>query len=115
MGECKTCKLQNEQLTNGVCDGCIGQMFDQTGKKPLKATKGKDGNPAFGKAFRTGWSVVKGDVCSSCAGWGDHEDCDCEYEPSEVHRGGQCVWCDSGDECEAEESGLKCPYDKEGN
>ena len=60
MGECKTCKLENKQLTQGVCDGCILQTFDQTGKKPLKATKGKDGYPAFGKAFRTGWAVVKG-------------------------------------------------------
>ena len=68
------------------------------------------------KSFDIGWSIVKGDdVCEHCAGWGDHEDCECEYEPSEVHRGGQCVYCDSGDECEASESGLKCPYDGKGN
>ena len=48
MNECKMCKLENKILTQGVCDGCILQMFDQTGKKPLKAIRRKDGYPAFG-------------------------------------------------------------------
>jgi len=58
------------------------------------------------------------DVCESCAGWGDggqNDDCDCEYDPHEVARGGQCAWCDAGNEtCEAAESGIKCPYKEEG-
>lgn len=62
-------------------------------------------------SFDKAWNIVKS-VCECCAGWGDHEDCDCEYNPSEVHRGGQCVWCDAGDKCKASESGLKCPYNR---
>jgi len=50
------------------------------------------------------------EVCESCAGWGDHSDCECEYDPKEVIRGGQCPWCDAGEDCKASDSGMKCPH-----
>jgi len=67
------------------------------------------------RAFSAGWSIMKGPVCSNCAGWGaddssDPNQCDCEYEPEEVVRGGQCPWCDADTPCEAKESGYTCPY-----
>ena len=71
---------------------------------------------------REGHLAEEEEVCQNCAGWGaqssqNDEACDCEYEPDEVIRGGQCPWCDVGDDCEAEESGYQCPYegDEESN
>jgi len=85
-------------LTQGVCDGCILQAFDQTGKKPLKATKGKDGYPAFGKAFRTGWSVVKEEEpwaqcpnCDEIYTEDELEELDAYFEEREM--GSQCFNC----------------------
>jgi len=92
--------VQNEETEMRCCGPCADHA-------PGNATV-----ETISKAFTISWAVVKNDVCEHCAGWGDHDKCDCEYDPDEVHRGGQCVYCDSGDECKASESGLKCPYVK---
>ena len=90
-----------------TCEGCGGQ---KTPGHPFYAPDGPENGNCAGES-----PECQGPVCSNCAGWGaddssDPNQCDCEYEPEEVVRGGQCPWCDADTPCEAEESNYTCPY-----